>query len=287
MRLKKAICVNFKKTLRMRIFCFLFLLLLAHTAWSQQEVEGMVRAEKSFAADALALGTTKAFLKYADSNAIMFHKGKAVNALALWQQREPPTGVLAWWPVWSEVSAGGDFGFSAGPWTFQPRTVNDPIIGRGYFATVWQRRADGEWKFLMDFGVEGAPAADTCTLKLIQNTESIRHHQTVVDLKRAEEDFLKLWLKSPAAAYSRYLSMHTVLLRNEAMAATTVEQIQEAINNLPENLLLHSLGAFTAPSGDLGYSFGSVTYAGRTDNYVHLWRREKKGWKIAVEMMSY
>lgn len=271
----------------MRKYCFFLLLLLAGQARSQQGLDGLIAAEKSFAAEALSAGTTKAFLKYADSNAIMFQKGKAVNALTLWQKQEPPTGVLAWWPVWTEVSAGQDFGFSAGPWTFHPRTVNDPVTGRGYFATVWHRTACGEWKFLMDFGVEGAPRPDTCTLRPPQPAEKDKHHQGAADLLKAEEDFLRLWSKSPAAAYSRYLSMHTVLLRNDAMAATVPGQIQEAINSLPENLILRRLGAFTAPSGDLGYSFGSVMYAGKTDNYVHFWRREKKGWKIAVEMMSY
>lgn len=66
----------------------------------------------------------------------------------------PPPGALgpAWLPEWGGVAASGDLGFTLGPsWpraAGKVQTPPDPIRGR-YF-TIWQRQANGAWRYLVD-----------------------------------------------------------------------------------------------------------------------------------------
>src|SRR4051812_19592440 len=124
---------------------------------AQKNVDGLVKAEKSFSAYAVSHNTKDAFLKFADSGAVVFDKGEAVNAIGLWSAREKREGILEWHPQFAEVSNSGDFGYTTGPWTFRSKAVSDSITGRGQFTSVWHFDSSGEWKFLVDLGSGNSP----------------------------------------------------------------------------------------------------------------------------------
>ena len=113
-----------------------------------------IDAERAFAADAQKLGQWTAFRKYAAPDAIMFlpEAGSAQGFLK--GKADPPTAVF-WWPGRSYVSCDGTIAVNTGPWVRQwGKSV-------GYFTTVWQRQADGSWKWLLDHGdVLNAPRAE-------------------------------------------------------------------------------------------------------------------------------
>jgi hypothetical protein len=37
----------------------------------------------------------------------------------------------------------------------------------------------------------------------------------------------------------------------------------------------------------MGYTYGPTLINGKKENYLHIWRREEGGWKIAVEVLRY
>src|SRR5689334_13749270 len=98
---------------------------------SQANIDGLVKAERSFSAYAVSHGIKPAFLQFADSSGILFDKGKAVNAIQIWNARENRPGILNWFPDHVEIAASHDFGYTTGPWTFQPNSINDSIVARG------------------------------------------------------------------------------------------------------------------------------------------------------------
>jgi len=59
------------------------------------------------------------------------------------------------------------------------------------------------------------------------------------------------------------------------------------IQNTPVQLQMNLLGSGVSYSGDLAYVFGSVSFEGKTDNYLRIWRKEKKQWKLAFEVLRY
>lgn len=65
----------------MKRLVILLFLISAYQLKAQKNLDGLIRAEKSFAAYSVAHGTKDAFLKFADSNAIVFEGGKPINAI--------------------------------------------------------------------------------------------------------------------------------------------------------------------------------------------------------------
>lgn len=107
-------------------------------------------AERAFAADGLALGIKGSFLRHMADDAIVFAPGP-VNARELYEKR-PGTGEprLFWWPQKVVIARSGDLGLSFGPWSIDDRRG-------GYYATIWRKGANGEWKWVYDGGAEADP----------------------------------------------------------------------------------------------------------------------------------
>jgi len=103
-----------------------------------------VEAERAFAADAARLGQWTAFRKWAADDAVMFAP-QPVNAQAFLKDRKDPPKSVDWWPTASFVSCDGSLAVNTGGW-------RQPDGSVGYFTTVWQRQADGGWKWIVDGG---------------------------------------------------------------------------------------------------------------------------------------
>jgi len=256
-------------------------------ATAQSNIGQLIMAEKEFASYSVANNTRAAFLQFLDSSGVVFENGKAVNGIATWSKRDVRPGVLNWHPQFAEISSSGNLGYTTGPWTFQPRTINDSIVARGQYATIWQIDKKGNWKFIVDLGVNGLPATDTNEVKEI-NVEKIS--SSVLDLKsmvQAEADFARLFYKDKSLAYNRYKSEHSILNRNVQLPATEVNDQEKSIQNTPSEIRYTVNHPGIAKSGDLGFVYGTTLNTDKTDNYLRVWRKEKQGWKIAMEVVRY
>ncbi|MER3472182.1 MAG: hypothetical protein C4330_12910 [Chitinophagaceae bacterium] len=58
----------------------------------------------------------------------------------------------------------------------------------------------------------------------------------------------------------------------------------DATSNAVQYVLI---GSGIATSGDLGYVYGSSQLGDKKDNYLRVWRREKEGWRIALEVLRH
>lgn len=266
------------------ITCFLFLL----QAGAQKGIDEMIAAEKNFAAFSLAHSTKEAFLQYIDSTSIMFDKGKPVKAQAYWKQREKNAGVLSWQPQFAEISASGDFGYTTGPWTFRP-TAADSVVARGQYSTVWYLDNNREWKFLIDLGVDDTPAPVPADVTKIvfpaqaENTVAVTH---IFPMIAAENEYVKALTAGNQPACFRYLSAQCILTRNGQAPAVDPAAQKALIRSTPA-LKFSMEGWDISPVPDMGYVYGTSTYNGKKEGYFRVWRREKTGWKIALEVIRY
>ncbi|MBB1283950.1 hypothetical protein HRH25_06160 [Flavisolibacter sp. BT320] len=266
----------------MKKYLFFSLLLLCKNAFAQKGLAEMIAAEKSFAMYSVLHGTKEAFLQFADSNSIMFSRGEPVNGFQLWRDRENKPGVLNWRPRYAEIAASGDFGYTCGPWTFQPSTTEDPVIANGYFFTVWQKKASGEWKFLFDVGTDTGPKQDDSAV-ITQQVETRRGVE--ITMLEAEADFIRLFKMDSARAYQLFFSETSLQAREGTGLMQTAKQ-EPATNRETEGQTLFSaLGNGIAASGDLGYVYGTALLNGKKDAYLRIWRHEPKGWKIALQLI--
>ena len=267
------------------LFCLIFSTAISY---AQKPIEKLIQAEKDFAAYSVANSTKEAFLKFLDSNGIVFNNGKPENGIESWVKREKRPGVLNWYPRFAEISASGDFGYTTGPWTFQPKTIDDSVGARGQYTTVWHITNDGEWKFLVDLGSTNVPETvkdETLKIERInQDFNTGSNHS----LMKTEKKFIKAAEKSFAEAYKKYMSVLFCLLnRNNNTPAWFQDAYSKLFKSMPLNINYTINGSGMAPSGDIGYVYGTTIINDQTDNYLRIWRKEKEGWKIALEVLRY
>jgi ketosteroid isomerase-like protein len=254
-----------------------------HTICSgQKSIDGLVQAEEKFAAYSVANSTKEAFLKFADSSGIVFDNGKPVNAIEIWNKRENRPGKLNWWPEYAVIAASMDFGYTTGPWAF---SINDTVKVNGYYITVWHINNKGEWKFLVDLGVNGS-----CDFAVLDKTISkidVRNEDAESSLKQVEQDLIANYSKNGKASYNNVLSSSSILYRNRMCKAVSEQQHKIVLDSLPLKIQYTINGEGVASTGDIGYTYGTTIIRSKTDNYLRIWRREKDGWKIAVEVLRY
>jgi ketosteroid isomerase-like protein len=266
----------------MKNYLVFFLLLLCKHAVAQPGLDEMIRAEKSFAAYSVLHGTNEAFLRFADTTSIMFANGEPVNGYELWQHREKKPGVLNWRPRYAEMAASGDFGYTCGPWTFQPGTTADKVVANGYFFTIWKKNSAGEWKFILDVGTDTGPVMADTTVQ-VQQTETRKGVERL--MLEAEADFIRLYTMDSIKAYALFSSPNALLVR-EGAGFEDIQNLLQASSEANEGLTTFSaLGSGLAPSGDLGFVYGTATLNGKKETYLRIWRHESKGWKIALQLI--
>lgn len=249
----------------------------------------VIAAEKAFAAFSVQNGTKAAFLHFADSNGLVFESGKAVNAIEAWNKRDARPGVLNWHPVYGLMAASGDLGFTSGPWTFQPKTVNDSVVARGQYNTIWHKTPTGEWKFLLDMGVGNTP--DFANRSFSFSGENVIFSPgTLNNLLKAEEKFVQ-GTNDPgnrSKIYAASVSTVAFLLdRNGQLPVTAKSDLEKLLASMPQTISYQQSGSGIAQSGDLGYVYGTSTINGKADNYLRIWRREGKEWKLVLEVLQY
>jgi ketosteroid isomerase-like protein len=262
------------------------LLLSVLQSEAQKNFDGLLHTEKSFAAYSVKHGVKEAFLNFLDSNGIVFEQGKGVNGIEAWKQKTNGPQVLNWRPQFAEISASKDFGYTTGPWELKPNDGTDTVIARGQFTTVWHVDKNGQWKFLVDLGTGNAPAGASSEEKKISAKKS-KGKPNTDELLKAEQAFITAFKKDKANAYALYLSNQSILNRNSYLPAVTKAEQLKTIENTPAAIQFNIEGSGIAPSGDLAYVYGNTVINNKPENYLHIWRREKDGWKLALEVLRY
>ena len=264
-----------------------FLILsFAFQAGAQMNIDGLIGAERSFAAHSVTHNTRDAFLRFLDSAGIVFEKGRPVNGIETWNKKERRPGILNWYPQFAEIAASNDFGYTTGPWIFQPGAVTDSVVARGQYITVWHAD-NGNWKFLVDLGVGNLPPSDSLEVQKIAAGKIATNPADLSSMVKTEEAFIKGFEKDKTKAYLRFLSSQSILNRNSRLPAITASEQAALIEATPQTIDFEVGGSGMAKSGDLGFVYGTMIWKDKTENYLRIWRREKEGWKIALEVLRY
>jgi ketosteroid isomerase-like protein len=259
-------------------FSLLLIVLVPAMLVAQRSIESLVNAEKSFAAYSVTHGIKDAFLKFSDNTGVVFDNGKAVNAKEAWNKRERRPGVLNWHPQFAEIASSNDFGYTTGPWIFS-QTISDTPVARGQYTTVWQISQSGEWKFLIDLGVGNSPINRDTSLTILEKPKKIKSKGSLLE---AERNFIAAG-KDPRHAYKEYLSSVAIVNRNGLLP----QYAQWKNESFTQEINYTINGSGIASSGELGYVYGTTSINGKVDNYLRIWRKEKDGWKIVLEVLRY
>ncbi len=256
-------------------------------------LDSLVAAERAFAGMSVEQGVRNAFLEYLAGDGVIFSP-LATNGRQAWESRAPVAATLTWEPVFAEVSAAGDLGYTTGPWELRPNDSQRPT-GYGHYVSVWQKQADGAWRVAVDIGITHAQP-----MRGLGNVDFTPGPLHVAPRRRAGPiDLAALDLawtrdaraKGSAAAFARRAAPDVRFCRDLVAPVLGLRGAREMMLAIPGVTLWNPQAQKVARSGDLGCTYGIVERRGLggtapdSSVYLHVWRRNADGrWKVALAL---
>jgi ketosteroid isomerase-like protein len=261
---------------------------------SAQGIDSLVQAEKDFANWSVRYGTKEAFLKFIDSSGVIFQNGKPAHGVTYWNNKEKSISILEWAPRYAAISFSSDLGFTTGPWTFR-KSTEDTISAKGFYSTVWHKDPKGHWKFLVDLGVNNNPCGTYASPDSLIGSQHDKYTDsgTIKSMLIAERKFIRQTSRANYKGwpriewYRRNLAFFGLLNRNGRMPSMYTDMIMGTINEMPNQVNYNIINYGISALGDMGYVYGSATVNGKKDNYLRIWIRETRMWKLLHEVLRY
>lgn len=251
----------------------------------------VVAAERAFAADGLAMGIDRSFLKWSTEDSIMIAGGgprltrEIMDANAVF---DPAAPSLVWWPNWAGISKSGDLGFTTGG-------VEVGGVRRGHYFTIWQRQADGGWKWVYDGGVAATSAdvPDASTEPVILPTSVVgspSREDALSEVRAVEAILAAAALRDQKAAHLSLLAPDGRLYVAPLPPAIGEAAFASALDSWPATFTFGApLGGGSSEAGDMVWTYGRAGWtrdgAARSGHYVHLWQKRAAGWVLAFAQL--
>jgi ketosteroid isomerase-like protein len=247
------------------------------------------KAERAFAADGLALGVRDSFLKHMADDAIVFRPGP-VNAKALYEKRpSSKTLKLEWWPQKVVIARSGDLGLSVGP---------SAVNGKrgGYYATIWRKGPDGQWKWIYDGGAEAdAASAPDASAPAIQGPTATRGSKSPADalaaVRAAEAKLTKAAIEDAPKAYRAALASDVWLTGPSGTEDLKPSDLAGRIARRPPRMAIGMDGGGASAAGDFVWTHGTAAWPSPSDapintHYMHVWQKRPEGWRLIFETLN-
>ena len=118
----------------------------------ESEKSSLLKLEREFSEASKEKGTVNAFLSYTADDVRLFRMdafpivGKEATRAAL----SGNTGVLTWQPAKADVARSEDLGYTYGAYELRANSADGQPTENGYYVRIWKKRADGDWKVVLD-----------------------------------------------------------------------------------------------------------------------------------------
>lgn len=123
---------------------------------SEQAIYELQSIDLEFSDYSKQHGFRKAYLEYIDDDGMLLRDNsmpligaKAIENITNWNDSSI---VLSWEPMGAQVATSGEMGYTYG--TYEMKDINDQVE-RGTYVTIWKKKEDGKWKFVVDANNQG------------------------------------------------------------------------------------------------------------------------------------
>ena len=258
----------------------------AINVYAQKGIDGLIIAEKSFAAQAVQSNTRNAFLHYMDSaDAVVFNGGRILNAYTTWHNALPNANKLIWQPVFAGIAQSGELGFTTGPWQFKKATAQT-VLATGSYTTVWHLDSKGAWKFLVDIGTDDGvqPPATDSVKKWVGKTIDDMETRDALTIDRI---FIQQYATLKNDAFTAVVTADTWLNQPNQAAVTGLQNVTAAIQQIPAGLSFEPVGGAVSASGDMVYVYGTVRHEAKIGNYLRIWQKTNGKFNILLQTLQW
>ncbi len=259
------------------------ILLCSHV--KAQNTEALIKAEKDFEKSCLENGIRDGFLAHVDSNGIQFTGKGPVEAKKFWQSQPVFDGIFSWSPSFAEMSVSGNWGYTTGNYLHRPKRLSDSVVESGQYTTVWHRIENGQWKYLFDIGNSHSnQLLDNYPVTVAADKYRAAKNTNESNIISQENTFIHSFEQSISRGYHNMASSKYILNITDRSPLTSTDSAVAILNRI-SSLQYHPVGVKISPAADMAAVYGTIDQAGKTGSYLRIWRHEKEGWKIALEVI--
>ncbi|MDZ7289512.1 MAG: nuclear transport factor 2 family protein [candidate division KSB1 bacterium] len=296
---------------RMRNIVAVGLFFACSPAFSQDQqispvLSSLIESERQFARASVEKGIRASFLEFFADAGIVFqpHPVKYKEAV---KDRPAPASPLAltlnWEPIYADVAAAGDLGYTTGPYTVTDNSSENGPQRHGFFFSIWKKQPDDNWKVVLDFGIQtNEPYTGS---REIQLPHSIKRKANVSKVNMDSERFAllevdRVFLKTAQAqgvlkAFLQYLSEDARIYRNGMPPISGKVAIRAFLSKTSFTQTWEPEEGEVSQSGDLGYTYGSYERRETTAQnlavtkgyYARMWKKDRHNkWKVVLEVTN-
>lgn len=257
--------------------------LVSQTIFGQKNIQGLILAEQSFAQYASQENTRDAFIKYLDSNCVVFDNGKAVNGYQLWLNRQKNNAKLIWQPAFAAIASSLDYGVTTGPWEYKP-TISDSAVARGSFTSIWHYTSNGEWKNIFDFGVSyNEKYEHTNPILSYESKESGEEAEAILT---KENLFIADYHTYGSKVYKNEIATDCWFNTNGYLPLYGIQNLDKAAASIPDGIDFKVMAHGRSQNNDFAYVYGTASLNNKTGNYARVWIKENKQWKLLLQTLE-
>ena len=266
----------------------------------------LVESERTFAKTSVQIGARPAFMKFFADDAMVFrpHPVKYKEAMKnVPMPKNPLEATLNWEPIFADVSASGELGYTTGPSEWIDHSPAKRPAYYGFYFSFWKKQPSGEWKVVFDVGTEipgrysesrilrspaGVKRATTDRATSVEDARS--------KLMKIDADFLAAnGTKSALEAFENFVDPDARFYRQKEYPIVGREAYRKYFSRTPYLSTWKPLGGDGAASGELGYVYGSYEVNGAPETsvnkekgyYLRAWKKDaRNNWKLVAEVLS-
>ncbi|HUC80011.1 MAG TPA: hypothetical protein VMR70_03810 [Flavisolibacter sp.] len=249
-----------------------------------QNANTLIQAEKSFAHMAVDKSLRSAFLHNLDSSGLVFKEGKIINGLQQFSAAKESSIKLIWQPAYACMASSGDIGFTTGPYEIR-KAMDSAVLAAGQYSSVWKKNAQGEWKLLVDLGIDFKTSLFGQSANTTSFPGALIADKKTTDLAMVETAFLRTYAEKGVAAFDAVVQEGSWFNLQGHHPYTSVASIQQALREIPAALVFKPVGIGWSSSHDMIYVYGDVEAGSKQENYLRVWVRTAKGWQILLQVI--
>ena len=263
--------------------------LFASVGTAQSPASKIFETEKAFEKMAAEKGVKAAFIEFMAAMGVMFVPEQR-NAREFWKSIPPSTSYLTWNPIWIDVASNGMLGYSIGNSTRRPKGKDDTEMVHGHYISVWTRQLDGEYRALLDAGINHPrPASIPTDWKSPVDVGGDKNEGRLSAADSAVPFYASVEANA-VKAYKNYLTDDAIAMRSGKEPMIGKKAALNYIENEKPTIRFSKRKSFIeAP--DLAYVYnvysivdkeGKETEGG---NFVQVWKLRKGKWLIAADVL--
>ena len=258
--------------------------------FGQSDLQKLVDTEHLFAQVATESGTKRAFLDFMADDAVIFTPDRT-NGKEYWTERQPSSSLLSWAPNYADISSNGIIGYTTGNWEFRNAAKDEKPAAFGDFITVWLRRPNGKYRFVVDIGVAHEKPAKYST-QWVTSTETVKDpnlkNSSPADvsngfLQTAGQDGL-------AKAYGLFAADDIRMYREGKMPILGKKAALAAMRGDRTTVAFAKRSTFFG-SADISYNLGTYTISRgnkvvEKGNSMQVWKLLHGKWQIVLDILK-